>query len=75
MTEESKIEIRALIRQLETYRVDQPQKLELAQALMLGAAVGLQQQYNKIGYLNDKIKKLQKVCDEMRARVNGLGDK
>lgn len=75
MNEEPKIEIRALIRQLETYRVDQPQKLELAQALMLGAAMGLQQQYTKIGYLNDKIKKLQKICDDLRDRVNGLPDK
>ena len=51
MTNSPKIEILALIKQLETFRVDQEYKLEIAQAIMLGAAMGLQQQYDKIGTL------------------------
>lgn len=64
-----KIEIRALIDQLETFRVDQEQKLELAQAIMLGAAMGLQQQYEKIGVLENRLRKLEKVNDDLSKRL------
>jgi len=69
-----KIEITALIHQLETYRVDQEYKLELAQALMLGAAMGLQQQFHKIGVLESKLKKLEKANEDLAARL-GEGKK
>ena len=64
-----KIEIRALIDQLETFRVDQEQKLELAQAIMLGAAMGLQQQFDKIGVLENRIRKLEKINDDLSKRL------
>lgn len=65
-----KIEIRALIDQLETFRVDQEQKLELAQAIMLGAAMGLQQQYEKIGVLENRLRKLEKINDGLAKQLN-----
>lgn len=65
-----KIEIRALIDQLETFRVDQEQKLELAQAIMLGAAMGLQQQYEKIGVLENRLRKLEKINDNLAKQLH-----
>jgi len=59
MTNDPKIEIPALIKQLETYKVDQEYKLELAQALMLGAAMGLRQQKEMIESLHKKIRFLK----------------
>jgi hypothetical protein len=59
MTNDPKIEIPALIKQLETYKVDQEYKLELAQALMLGAAMGLRQQKETIELLHKKIRFLK----------------
>lgn len=69
MNTKPKIEITALIHQLETYKVDQEYKLELAQALMLGAAMGLQQQYHKIGLLESKLKKLEKLNEDLIAKL------
>lgn len=60
-----KLEIPALIKHLETFRVDQEQKLELAQALMLGAAMGLKQQEDKICAMQRRINDLQRIKDEM----------
>ena len=65
-----KIEIRALIDQLQTFRVDQEFKLELAQALMLGAAMGLQQQYDKIGVIESRLKKLEKIKDNLAKQLH-----
>lgn len=70
-----KIEIRALIDQLETFRVDQEQKLELAQAIMLGAAMGLQQQYEKIGVLENRLRKLEKINDGLAKQLNEVKGK
>lgn len=65
-----KIEIRALIDRLKTFRVDQEFKLELAQALMLGAAMGLQQQYDKIGVIESRLKKLEKINDNLAKQLH-----
>ena len=70
MTNSPKIEILALIKQLETFRVDQEYKLELAQAIMLGAAMGLQQQYDKIGTLDRKMDRLRQKNDELTKRLS-----
>lgn len=67
-----KIEIRALIDQLETFRVDQDQKLELAQAIMLGAAMGLRQQYEKIGLIERRLRDLEKVNDNLSKQLYEL---
>lgn len=75
MNKQPKIEIVALINQLETYRIDQEYKLELGQALMLGAAMGLRQQYEKIGILEKRVSKLEKINDEMAARLKKAFDK
>lgn len=74
MNKQPKIEIVALINQLETYRIDQEYKLELGQALMLGAAMGLRQQYEKIGILEKRVSKLEKINDEMAARLKKAFD-
>lgn len=65
-----KIEIKALIDQLQTFRVDQEFKLELAQALMLGAAMGLLQQYEKIGVIESRLKKLEKINDNLAKQLH-----
>mgnify|MGYP003334725525 FL=1 len=70
MTNSPKIEILALIKQLETFRVDQEYKLEIAQAIMLGAAMGLQQQYDKIGTLDRKMDRLRQKNDELTKRLS-----
>ena len=70
MPDKPKIEILPLIKQLETFRVDQEQKLELAQAIMLGAAMGLQQQYDKIGTLDRKMDRLRQKNDELTKRLS-----
>ena len=70
MTNSPKIEILALIKQLETFRVDQEYKLELAQAIMLGAAMGLQQQYEKIGTLDRKLDRLKRKNEELAQRLS-----
>lgn len=75
MTFKPKIEIRALIDQLETFRVDQEQKLELAQAIMLGAAMGLQQQYEKIGVLENRLRKLEKINDGLAKQLGEVKGK
>ena len=59
-----KIDIPALVRQLETFKVDQEQKVELAQALMLGAALGLRQQIATIGKLARKLEALEKKYEK-----------
>lgn len=64
-----KIDILPLIKQLETFRVDQEHKLELAQALMLGSAMGLQQQYEKIGVLDSKIKRLKLENEKLTQKL------
>ena len=69
MNKTPKIEILALIKQLQTYRIDQEYKLEFAQALMLGAAMGLQQQYDKIGILEGRLKKLEKINDNLALQL------
>ena len=69
-TNKPKIEIVALIKQLETFRVDQEQKLELAQALMLGAAMGLDQQYEKIGALDRKLDRLKEKYERLAKRLS-----
>jgi hypothetical protein len=70
MTNKPKIEILPLIKQLETFRVDQEQKLELAQAIMLGAAMGLQQQYDKIGTLDRKLDRAKQKNEELARRLS-----
>lgn len=65
----SKIDILPLIKQLETFRVDQEYKLELAQALILGSAMGLQQQYEKIGVLDSKIKRLKLENEKLTQKL------
>lgn len=75
MSHVPKIEIRALIDQLETFRVDQEFKLELAQALMLGAAMGLQQQYEKIGVIESRLKKLEKINDNLAKQLHEAKNK
>lgn len=69
MNKTPKIEILALIKQLQTYRIDQEYKLEFAQALMLGAALGLQQQFDKIGILEGRLKKLEKINDNLALQL------
>lgn len=58
-----KIEIEALIRQLKTFRVDQEFKLELAQALMIASAMGLEQQQRKIYTIEKKLDKIKNAKD------------
>jgi len=70
MTNKPKIEILPLIKQLETFRLDQEQKLELAQAIMLGAAMGLQQQYDKIGTLDRKLDRAKQKNEELARRLS-----
>ena len=70
MTDKPKIDILPLIKQLETFRVDQEQKLELAQALMLGSALGLKQQYEKIGTLDRKLDRLKRKNEELAQRLS-----
>lgn len=55
-----KIEIEALIKQLESFKINQEYKLELAKALMLAAAMGLRQQLHKIQVIERKIERLNK---------------
>ena len=69
MNKTPKIQILALIKQLQTYRIDQEYKLEFAQALMLGAAFGLQQQFDKIGILEGRLKKLEKINDNLALQL------
>lgn len=72
MSHVPKIEIKALIDQLETFRVDQEFKLELAQALMLGAAMGLRQQYEKIGVVEGRLRKLEKINDHLAKQLHEM---
>lgn len=69
MSDKPKIDILPLIKQLETFRVDQEQKLQLAQAIMLGAAMGLQQQYDKIGTLDRKLDRMKRKNEELAQRL------
>ena len=52
------------------FRVDQEHKLELAQALMLGAAMGLDQQYEKIGVLDRKLDRLKEKYERLAKRLS-----
>lgn len=70
MSDKPKIDILPLIKQLETFRVDQEQKLQLAQAIMLGAAMGLQQQYDKIGTLDRKLDRMKRKNEELAQRLS-----
>lgn len=69
MSHVPKIDILPLIKQLESFRIDQEYKLELGQALMLGAAMGLQQQYEKIGVLDSKIKRLKLENEKLTQKL------